>query len=341
MPKRTNETQKLVHRLERILHGQGARITESAMVRNRRSGSKEEIDVLISFKVGGRKYRTAIAVRYRHRDRGGPEWIRALAKQKESCGFDKMVAAHTRGFTPAAKRTAKLEGVELVEITQITDGQLLTAVEPVLLLEAFLTFANLFFLRCTDTNAIERLTNGLGTFAERLKPKISNLIQITMEDHLDNGNGKRLSLKKLGSLLRTILEEAVRRKKTTEPTKTETIFYNFVYQICLPTKCYLVRQRRSPLIVTHIFGKATVNAMRARFNQTKRISYGEHRFTVSSDSSSETGAHFTTIEGGPISENVIGQFEVGAVIEQESLPPMLLEVSDIFADTSEWLDASE
>ena len=113
MPKRSNAFQSLIHRFESILHGSGATVEESAMVHNPAAGKAEEIDILITFEIGGRSYRTGVAVRERSR-KGDKDWIRSLAKQRDQIGLDRIVAVHSRGFTQATNQLAESEHVELV-----------------------------------------------------------------------------------------------------------------------------------------------------------------------------------------------------------------------------------
>ncbi len=82
MPKRSNEFQALICRIESALHGTAASVVESALVPNDSTGRREEIDVLLSFKTGGRTYTTGIAVRHRSR-KGDKEWIRALRARSQ------------------------------------------------------------------------------------------------------------------------------------------------------------------------------------------------------------------------------------------------------------------
>ena len=82
MPQRTNQFQGLVKRIETALHDVDVDIKESALVTNYRSGKKDEIDVLVTFSMAGREFRTAISVRDRGR-KGNPDWIRALRSQRD------------------------------------------------------------------------------------------------------------------------------------------------------------------------------------------------------------------------------------------------------------------
>jgi hypothetical protein len=110
------------------------------MVFNKDSGAEEEIDILISFPTGGRVYKTGVAVRQRGRKKkGSASWIRDLAVQRAGCGLDKIIAAHTSGFSPAAQKQANASNVDLVSILDVTDADLLEAIGPFEGLEFFKT----------------------------------------------------------------------------------------------------------------------------------------------------------------------------------------------------------
>ena len=102
MPRRTNAFQKLVAQIERALHGSGATVEESAMIRDFQSDTDIEVDVLITFDKGGRAYRTAIECRA-HRRPQSKAWIRELAQKRDDCRLDCIVAASESGFSKPAR----------------------------------------------------------------------------------------------------------------------------------------------------------------------------------------------------------------------------------------------
>ncbi len=131
MPQRSNAFQALIHRIESVLHDAPAKVDESMLVLNEDTGKTEEIDIVVSFEVGGRAYRTGIAVRERKRDKGDKDWIRALGAQRTECKLDRMIAVHSLGFSGSARKVAKTHNVELIHPAAINDEQLLQILLPV------------------------------------------------------------------------------------------------------------------------------------------------------------------------------------------------------------------
>jgi hypothetical protein len=121
MPKRTNFFQTLVKRIESAyLKDEGAEVTESAMIPNYVTGHETEVDILISFRIGQRTYRTAIECRD-HKRRQGPDWIGALESKKRECRLDKIVAVSSSGFTSSVKQQSPQYGIETIHVQVDTD----------------------------------------------------------------------------------------------------------------------------------------------------------------------------------------------------------------------------
>lgn len=111
MPRRTNRFQSLIVMIQAALHGKKAKVEESALVHNYGTEKEIEIDVLITFGLGGTSYRTAVECRDHSRS-AGPSWIAELKEKREDCRLDKMIAVHSKGFTSSALTLAKKYGIE-------------------------------------------------------------------------------------------------------------------------------------------------------------------------------------------------------------------------------------
>lgn len=150
MPKRTNDFQQLVHRLETLLHPAGMSVVESAMVHNWKTGADEEVDVLVTFNQGGRTYRTAVHAQDRSRP-AGPDWIRTIKAQREDCKLNYAVAVHSKGFTSTARKLAACENIGLLTIERATDAGILQMFQsPVKLVQ-------IAYARTTRVSVITRL----------------------------------------------------------------------------------------------------------------------------------------------------------------------------------------
>ncbi len=120
MPQRTNPFQLLMTQINAALHGKKAKVEESAMVHNYNSETETEIDILITFEIGGNTYQTAIECQDRSRP-AGPPWISELMAKREGCRLNKIIAIHSRGFTKPAKKLAEKYGIETLTPEVISD----------------------------------------------------------------------------------------------------------------------------------------------------------------------------------------------------------------------------
>lgn len=113
MPRRTNEFQTLITRIQAALHGKKAKVEESAMVYNHDTEKETEIDILITFELGATSYRTGVECR-EHTRPGGPSWIAEVKAKRDGCRLDKMIAIHAKGFTDSAVRLGEKYGIETI-----------------------------------------------------------------------------------------------------------------------------------------------------------------------------------------------------------------------------------
>ncbi len=134
MPKRTNSFQGLVKRIESALHGQQAKVEESAMVHNYSSQTKNEVDILITFDIGAREYRTGIECRD-HGRKAGPDWIRDMKTKRDDCKLDKIVAVHATGFSGPALKEASWHGIETITLGGGEPANWLGTVYPIMTME--------------------------------------------------------------------------------------------------------------------------------------------------------------------------------------------------------------
>lgn len=102
------------------------------MVRDFASEAELELDILIKFSFGGREYRTVVECRERTdaTRKQGSDWIRELAMKRDNCRLDRIVAASSTGFTPAALKAAKANNVETICVQEATETQWREKVTP-------------------------------------------------------------------------------------------------------------------------------------------------------------------------------------------------------------------
>ena len=117
MPKRTNDFQRIVFLIQKILGG-SAVVQESALLKDRETGSDVEVDIIIRGDVAG----TVIVIGVECVDRSRPsdiEWIRSMLKKHEDLPIDKSIFVSRSGFTRQAKAKAKANGAETLKFEDI------------------------------------------------------------------------------------------------------------------------------------------------------------------------------------------------------------------------------
>jgi hypothetical protein len=124
MPKRSNEFQKLVYLVRKNLAG-GATVAESAMLRDRLTGRKREVDVSVEGTVGGHQVRVCIECRdyARKADVG---WVDAMKAKHERLPTHALILASRSGFTPQAQEVARRYGIEALSLQQVDDADFKT-----------------------------------------------------------------------------------------------------------------------------------------------------------------------------------------------------------------------
>lgn len=112
MPKRTNDFQNLIAHIYEQLRPTDAQVTESAMVRDQDTGELREVDILIEHMVAGHSMKIGIECRDRSR-KESVSWIEELIGKKNALHLNKAIAVSSKGFTNAAERKAKRNGIEV------------------------------------------------------------------------------------------------------------------------------------------------------------------------------------------------------------------------------------
>jgi hypothetical protein len=118
------EFECLVARIERDLAPRGAVVRSPDRIRDLLTGSLREVDASIRFKVGS----SPILITVECRRRGAVQddtWIEQLAAKKEKVGAAKTIAVSSAGFSEPSKITAKLKGIDLRNLREITDEEIL------------------------------------------------------------------------------------------------------------------------------------------------------------------------------------------------------------------------
>lgn len=117
MPRRTNEFQRLIAVIQSHLDP-GAVVDESALLEDRTTGAKREVDVCVR----GHLAKQAVVVSIECRDRGRPAdvtWVDEMHAKHSRLPTNLLVLASHSGFTSEAVRVADAHGIRHVVLDNI------------------------------------------------------------------------------------------------------------------------------------------------------------------------------------------------------------------------------
>jgi len=129
MPPRTNAFQRLVTLLTATLAGQ-AKVTESAMLQDRVTGERREVDVLVVATTATYTVRLGIEVIAWGRPADTP-WIEKMRAKHDNLPIDKLILVSEGGFSRPARKKAEFYGIETLTIEEAceADWPLITTLE--------------------------------------------------------------------------------------------------------------------------------------------------------------------------------------------------------------------
>jgi len=120
MPKRSNDFQRLIY-LVRVNLAEGAKVTESKMMRDRLTKRYREVDVVIEGKVGSHPVIVSVECRD-HKRVADVTWIDAMKSKHERLDTNVLLLASSAGFTKEAQDVASKYGIEIFTLeTQDSD----------------------------------------------------------------------------------------------------------------------------------------------------------------------------------------------------------------------------
>lgn len=117
MSRRTNDFQTLIYLIERQLAPQGARVTESKLLRDSRGNEEREIDVAIETEVGGHPVIIGVEC-IDHRRSASVVWIDNLIGKYRNLPVHKVIAVSRSGLSKAALRKAVGANIETLSLNE-------------------------------------------------------------------------------------------------------------------------------------------------------------------------------------------------------------------------------
>src|SRR5687768_4184684 len=118
MPPRCNEFQALVY-LVRTHLAQGATVTESAMLRDRVTGRKREVDVCVRGTVGSEPITLCLEARDLSRGPVDVGWVDAMKTKHDRLETHALILVSRSGFTLEASRVATSYGIKTIALEDV------------------------------------------------------------------------------------------------------------------------------------------------------------------------------------------------------------------------------
>ncbi len=184
MPKRTNDFQKLITMIYQQLATQGARVTESKMIRDIVTEEEREVDIAIEDEYMGQPILIGIECRDRRRNET-TEWIDSLIGKYRDLPVDKVFAVSSSGFTKSAQQRGAAHRIVTLAITEAEETAWATVVGET---------KPTRYLTIVTPRLVGVTYNGVSNIATLQTSGRVNVAEVTIHDSLSNVNGTALEV---------------------------------------------------------------------------------------------------------------------------------------------------
>ena len=116
MPARSNDFQRLVFLVKKVLAGTNATVTESKFLKDLQTGDDREVDVVIEAELGGHPVTLCIEC-IDHTRPASVTWVEQMHSKHQRLPTGTLVLASRSGFSRKARSLAKVAGLELLTYT--------------------------------------------------------------------------------------------------------------------------------------------------------------------------------------------------------------------------------
>lgn len=117
MPKRTNDFQKLVFLVNKLVSDRSI-VTESKFLTDLQTGAKREVDVCIESLIGG--YSVTISIECaKHKRKCSVQWVEEKKAKHERLPTNVLVLVSKAGFSKEAKKVAQKYGIETLRFDEL------------------------------------------------------------------------------------------------------------------------------------------------------------------------------------------------------------------------------
>ncbi len=133
MPARSNDFQRLVFLVKKVLAETDVTVTESRFL-NRLTGKKRsrEVDVCIEAQVGGHQVIVSIECCDHGRRAANVEWVERMKAKHDALPTSALVLASKSGFSESAREAADEAGIQLLTYNAITEQDVENTIGPML-----------------------------------------------------------------------------------------------------------------------------------------------------------------------------------------------------------------
>lgn len=122
MPKRSNDFQRLVY-LVRVNLAEGAKVTESKMMRDHTTKRFREVNVVIEGQVGSHPVVVCVECRD-HKRVADVTWVDMMKTKHDRLETKALLLASRIGFTPEARDVAKSYGIEVFSLDDVESADI-------------------------------------------------------------------------------------------------------------------------------------------------------------------------------------------------------------------------
>jgi len=119
--------EELIARIERLLSPIGAQIKSPDRLVDKITGQLREVDASVRVPEGKSFKIITIECRDHKKGKQDDRWIEQIVTKRDKLGVAKTIAVSSSGFSESAKRTAQHYGIELREMSRITDNEIIAS----------------------------------------------------------------------------------------------------------------------------------------------------------------------------------------------------------------------
>ncbi|MCC6502229.1 MAG: hypothetical protein IT362_03705 [Deltaproteobacteria bacterium] len=120
MPKRTNDFQKLVFLVKKLV-AENSIVTESKFLIDLQTGAQREVDICIESSIGGHNITISIEC-IKHKRKASVTWVETMKAKHERLPTNALVLVSEAGFSKEAQKVAQKYGIETLRFDEVDEN---------------------------------------------------------------------------------------------------------------------------------------------------------------------------------------------------------------------------